>query len=92
MPEANVLFAVTGVVVVGLVAWVAIVVRGAKEPWSRPRAAVALASDGGASDPATDLPAVDASTATASTGSEDANADADAKSDADANADADAKS
>ena len=36
MPEANVLYSVTAVVVVGLVAWVAFVLKTAKEPWSRP--------------------------------------------------------
>ena len=36
MPEATTLYSVTGVVVVGLVAWVAMVLAKAKEPWSRP--------------------------------------------------------
>ncbi|MBX3227892.1 MAG: hypothetical protein KIT84_23055 [Labilithrix sp.] len=36
MPEANVLYSVTGVVVVGLVVWVALVLKSAKEPWARP--------------------------------------------------------
>jgi len=36
MPEANVLYSVTGVVIVGLVAWVAMVLKSAKEPWVRP--------------------------------------------------------
>ena len=36
MPEANVLYSVTGVVLVGLVAWVAMVLKSAKEPWVRP--------------------------------------------------------
>ena len=35
MPEASVLYGVTGVVVLGLVAWVAIVLKTAKEPWAR---------------------------------------------------------
>src|SRR5262249_37608975 len=35
MPEANVLYAVTAVVVAGLLAWVAVVMRSAKEPWAR---------------------------------------------------------
>ncbi len=35
MPEANVLYSVTAVVVVGLVAWVAVVLKNAKEPWAR---------------------------------------------------------
>ena len=35
MPETSVLYSVTGAVVVGLVAWVAFVLKGAKEPWAR---------------------------------------------------------
>lgn len=35
MPEANVLYAVTAAVVFGLIAWVFIVLRTAKEPWAR---------------------------------------------------------
>ncbi len=35
MPEANVLYSVTAAVVVGLIAWVAFVLKGAKEPWAR---------------------------------------------------------
>jgi hypothetical protein len=36
MPEAHALYAVTGSVIVGLVVWVAIVLKLAKEPWGRP--------------------------------------------------------
>lgn len=36
MPEATTLYSVTGVVIVGLVAWVAMVLKQAKEPWARP--------------------------------------------------------
>lgn len=36
MPEANVLYVVTAVVVLGLAAWVAFVLKAAKEPWTRP--------------------------------------------------------
>ena len=36
MPETNVLYSVTAAVVVGLVAWVAVVLAKAKEPWARP--------------------------------------------------------
>ena len=36
MPEPNVLYTVTAVVVVGLVAWVAVTLKTAKEPWARP--------------------------------------------------------
>lgn len=35
MPEANVLYGVTSVVVLGLVAWVGFVLKTAKEPWAR---------------------------------------------------------
>jgi hypothetical protein len=35
MPETTVLYAVTGVVVVGLVAWVAAALKLNKEPWAR---------------------------------------------------------
>ncbi len=35
MPEANVLYAVTAVVVFGLATWVAVVLKTAKEPWAR---------------------------------------------------------
>lgn len=38
MPETNVLYSVTGAVVVGLVAWVAVVLKSANEPWARPAA------------------------------------------------------
>lgn len=36
MPEATTLYSVTGAVIVGLVAWVAMVLKQAKEPWARP--------------------------------------------------------
>ncbi len=35
MPEATVLYTVTAVVVVGLVVWVALVLKTATAPWSR---------------------------------------------------------
>jgi hypothetical protein len=35
MPEANILYAVTAVVVAGLAGWVVAVLRTAKEPWKR---------------------------------------------------------
>jgi hypothetical protein len=38
MPEATTLYSVTGVVLVGLIAWVAMVLKQAKEPWARPAA------------------------------------------------------
>jgi hypothetical protein len=36
MPETSVLYSVTAAVVVGLCAWVAVVLNSAKEPWARP--------------------------------------------------------
>jgi hypothetical protein len=35
MPEANVLYGVTAAVVMGLVVWVLLVLKTAKEPWAR---------------------------------------------------------
>lgn len=40
MPEANVLYAVTGAVVLGLVLWVATVLKTSKEAWARPRSEI----------------------------------------------------
>lgn len=40
MPEANVLYAVTGAVVLGLVVWVATVLKTSKEAWARPRSEI----------------------------------------------------
>ena len=45
MPEANVLYSVTAAVVFGLVAWVAVVLKTAKEPWARPPVAAARTED-----------------------------------------------
>jgi hypothetical protein len=45
MPEANVLYSVTAAVVLGLVAWVAVVLKTAKEPWARAPVAVARTED-----------------------------------------------
>lgn len=39
MPEATVLYSVTAVVFLGLVVWVAVVLKTAKEPWTRAVAA-----------------------------------------------------
>ena len=36
MPEATVLYTVTAVVVLGLIVWVAAVLKTAREPWARP--------------------------------------------------------
>jgi hypothetical protein len=35
MPEANVLYGVTAAVVIGLIVWVLLVLKTAKEPWAR---------------------------------------------------------
>lgn len=40
MHEANILYAVTGVVIAGLMGWVGLVLATAKEPWGRPRSLV----------------------------------------------------
>lgn len=45
MPEANVLYSVTAAVVVGLVVWVAFVLKTAKQPWARETPALARAAD-----------------------------------------------
>jgi hypothetical protein len=37
MPEATVLYVVTAMVVTGLLAWTAVVLAKAKEPWGRPQ-------------------------------------------------------
>ncbi len=59
MPEAHVLYGITGVVVLGLVAWVVVVLRVAKEPWARPPAA----EPSGGTEPRTSAP-VDADATT----------------------------
>ena len=70
MPEPNVLYSVTAAVVLGLVAWVAVVLKSAKEPWTRdvtpppavePAADAPLVSDGG-SDSAEEKPVASEST------------------------------
>ena len=45
MPEANVLYSVTAAVVFGLVIWVAVVLKTAKEPWAREVPLAAKADD-----------------------------------------------
>jgi cytoskeletal protein RodZ len=76
MPEANVLYSVTAVVVLGLVAWVAVVLKTAKEPWARPPIASLRTAD---------VPLEGAAEAPV------AEAKAEAKADADADAKADEK-
>lgn len=44
MPEANVLYSVTAAVVAGLLVWVAVVLKTAKEPWARETVPAATAS------------------------------------------------
>ena len=46
MPEANILYTVTGVVVAGLVVWLFACLKVAKEPWARRDAEAALAAAG----------------------------------------------
>ena len=56
MPEATLLYSVTAVVVLGLVVWVAAVLKTAKEPWARtitPRSAEVHAES--EADPAPEL-------------------------------------
>ena len=45
MPEANVLYSVTAAVVLGLITWVAVVLKTAKEPWAREVPQVAKVDD-----------------------------------------------
>jgi hypothetical protein len=45
MPETTVLYSVTGVVILGLVAWVGVVLKSAKEPWARPALPAERADD-----------------------------------------------
>ncbi len=45
MIETDVLYSVTATVIVGLVAWVAVVLKTAKEPWARPPLPVTRAED-----------------------------------------------
>jgi len=93
MPEANVLYSVTAAVVLGLVTWVAVVLKTAKEPWARdlPKRAPAaddvpletpaeneMTSEGG---PSPDAPTRIPAPATAPAKSEDAKAE-DAKAEA----------
>jgi hypothetical protein len=44
MPEANILYTVTAVVVAALVVWVFAALKMAKQPWARPEAAAAIAA------------------------------------------------
>ena len=44
MPEANILYTVTAVIVAALVVWVLAALKMAKEPWARPEAAAAVAA------------------------------------------------
>jgi hypothetical protein len=53
MPEATVLYSVTAAVVAGLVVWVAVVLKTAKEPWARQAAPAAAAENAAVMDPDT---------------------------------------
>jgi hypothetical protein len=77
MPEANALYFVTAAVVLGLVAWVAVVLKTAKEPWARELPKSVHRDD----DVPLEAPAEQETT---SEGARAARADADAKTDADA--------
>jgi hypothetical protein len=82
MPEANVLYAVTGSVIVALVAWVAFVLKTAKEPWARPPVASLRIED---------VPVEGSVVVAPSEAEADADAKADAKADAEADAEAETK-
>jgi hypothetical protein len=47
MPEPQILYVVTAIVIAGLVGWVAVVLKTAKEPWARPGAATSSSSTSG---------------------------------------------
>jgi hypothetical protein len=77
MPEATVLYVITAAVVAGLVVWVAVVLKTAKEPWSRAAPASGIAGAVEAKEaelpPSSSLPRV---TAGSATGGADATTDA----------------
>jgi hypothetical protein len=56
MPEANVLYTVTAVIVAGLVVWVLASLKMAKQPWARPEAAAAIAAAKAAERREADVP------------------------------------
>ena len=87
MPEANVLYSVTAAVIVGLVAWVAIVLKTAKEPWARP----ALPNAGRIEDVPLEGSGVAITEVAEADAKADAKADAEEKADADADEKADEK-
>lgn len=83
MPEANVLYTVTAVVVAGLVLWVLASLKMAKEPWARPEAAAAIAASKSSKRDA-DVPVEKVDEKPAATESvEEKKADADAEEKAD---------
>jgi hypothetical protein len=86
MPEANVLYSVTAAVVLGLVAWVAVVLKTAKEPWARAPVAVARTEDV-AIEPDADAKAAADAKAEEAEEAEEAEVKADAKADGEAKAD-----
>jgi hypothetical protein len=89
MPETNVLYSVTAAVVVGLVAWVAVVLKNAKEPWARALAPAPSAERSPDVPMEPSLPEAEAASASEKTGP-DADAKADDGSDAEKTAKADA--
>ena len=95
MPEANVLYSVTAAVVLGLVTWVAVVLKTAKEPWARELPQAAKVDDDVPIEKVEKVivaepPAENAMTSEGAPTSEKAEAKAEAD-DAKAKADADAK-
>ena len=87
MPEANVLYSVTAAVIVGLVVWVAFVLKTAKEPWARPPVASLRTEDVPVEGSAVAPVEVEAK----AEAGEEAKADAKEEPDADADAKAEAK-
>ena len=83
MPEANVLYSVTAAVVLGLVTWVAVVLKTAKEPWARDLPPAANVDDGAPQKLiVAEAPAEDVTTRAGSPVSENAEAVAKAQDDA----------
>ena len=93
MPEANVLYSVTAAVVLGLVTWVAVVLKTAKEPWAREVPLAAKADDDVPIEKVivAETPAENEMTSEGAPASAKVEAIAEAKADAKAEADAEAK-
>ena len=83
MPEANVLYSVTAAVVLGLVTWVAVVLKTAKEPWARDLPPAANAGDDAPQNAIfAEAPAEDVTSSAGAPGSEKAKAVTKAQEDA----------